>query len=68
MRTTGISFSFGVLGIALIILMFQYINNKFCIGLFKRLILLNLFLTLGPVFYPLFLTFLGNGMNTSAGW
>ncbi|QWH01450.1 DUF3902 family protein [Bacillus mycoides] len=37
-------------------------------GVYRLLILLNLLLTLGPVLWPLFLTIIGNGMNTSAGW
>ncbi|CKI31450.1 Uncharacterised protein [Streptococcus pneumoniae] len=32
------------------------------------LILLNVFLTLGPVLWPLLLSIIGNGMNASAGW
>ncbi|EXY04727.1 DUF3902 family protein [Bacillus cereus] len=100
-RTAGISFSFGVLGIAfgviyqllgtwslglmaeywllmllvyiinlisLVILVVKYRNDKYYTKLCRCLILLSLFLTIGPVFYPLFLTFLGNGMNASAGW
>ncbi|MCQ6320535.1 DUF3902 family protein [Bacillus cereus] len=49
-------------------LVVEYHHDKYYTKLFRRLILLNLFLTLGPVFYPLFLTFLGNGMNISTGW
>ncbi|AHA06316.1 hypothetical protein Btoyo_0308 [Bacillus toyonensis BCT-7112] len=42
-------------------------NNNFTVG-YRILILLNIFLTLGPVLWPLFLTIIGNGMNASAGW
>ncbi|MED3397277.1 DUF3902 family protein [Bacillus wiedmannii] len=35
---------------------------------YRILILLNLFLTLAPVLWPLLLTIIGNGMNASAGW
>ncbi|HDR7613047.1 TPA: DUF3902 family protein, partial [Bacillus mycoides] len=42
-------------------------NHNFTVG-YRILILLNIFLTLGPVLWPLFLTIIGNGMNASAGW
>ncbi|HDR6823092.1 TPA: DUF3902 family protein, partial [Bacillus thuringiensis] len=36
--------------------------------LYTFIVILNIFLTLGPVLYPLVLTIIGNGMNASAGW
>ncbi|MGI8362647.1 DUF3902 family protein [Bacillus cereus] len=54
--------------IALNNLVVEYCHDKYYTEIFRRLILLNLFFTLGPVFYSLFLTFLGNGMNISTGW
>ncbi|MCU5501659.1 DUF3902 family protein, partial [Bacillus wiedmannii] len=37
-------------------------------GRYRILILLNLFLMLAPVLWPLLLTIIRNGMNASAGW
>ncbi|MBS9802586.1 DUF3902 family protein [Bacillus cereus] len=42
-------------------------NHNFTVG-YRMLILLNVFLTLGPVLWPLLLSIIGNGMNASAGW
>ena len=42
-------------------------NHNFTVG-YRMLILLNIFLTLGPVLWPLLLSIIGNGMNASAGW
>ena len=54
--------------ILLVILVFvNRKNHNFTVG-YRILILLNIFLTLGPVLWPLFLTIIGNGMNASAGW
>ncbi|MCU5556747.1 DUF3902 family protein [Bacillus cereus] len=53
--------------ITLVILIFLNLNNKKNSFLYKLFILLNIFLTLGPVLYPLVLTIIGNGMSSSAG-
>ncbi|MGW8754773.1 DUF3902 family protein [Bacillus wiedmannii] len=53
--------------ITLVVLIFLNFNNKKNGFLYKFIILLNIFLTLGPVLYPLVLTIIGNGMNSSAG-
>ncbi|SCN36903.1 Uncharacterized protein BCRIVMBC938_03630 [Bacillus wiedmannii] len=53
--------------ITLVNLTFLNLNNKKNSYLYKFIILLNIFLTLGPVLYPLVLTFIGNGMSSSAG-
>ncbi|MEE3949746.1 DUF3902 family protein [Bacillus wiedmannii] len=42
-------------------------NNENYSLLYKFIILLNIFLTLGPVLYPVVLTIIGNGINSSAG-
>ncbi|HFU7057352.1 TPA: DUF3902 family protein [Bacillus cereus] len=53
--------------ITLVILIFLNLNNKKNSFLYKFIILLNIFLTLGPVLFPLVLTIIGNGMSSSAG-
>ncbi|HDR8183547.1 TPA: DUF3902 family protein [Bacillus thuringiensis] len=53
--------------ITLVVLIFLNLNNKKNGFLYKFIILLNIFLTLGPVLYPLVLTIIGNGMSSSAG-
>ncbi|MGH0612907.1 DUF3902 family protein [Bacillus cereus] len=53
--------------ITLVILVFVNRNGKNYSLLYKFIILLNIFLTLGPVLYPVVLTIIGNGMNASAG-
>ncbi|PHA19867.1 DUF3902 family protein [Bacillus wiedmannii] len=53
--------------ITLVILIFLNLNNQKNSFLYKFIILLNIFLTLGPVLYPLVLTIIGNGMSSSAG-
>ncbi|MFY4675129.1 DUF3902 family protein [Bacillus anthracis] len=53
--------------ITLVILIFLTLNNQKNSFLYKLFILLNIFLTLGPVLYPLVLTIIGNGMSSSAG-
>ncbi|MFB5583415.1 DUF3902 family protein [Bacillus albus] len=53
--------------ITLVVLIFLNLNNKKNSFLYKFIILLNIFLTLGPVLYPLVLTIIGNGMSSSAG-
>ncbi|MEB9905307.1 DUF3902 family protein [Bacillus anthracis] len=53
--------------ITLVILIFLNLNNQKNSFLYKFFILLNIFLTLGPVLYPLVLTIIGNGMSSSAG-
>ncbi|HDR7657898.1 DUF3902 family protein (plasmid) [Bacillus sp. N5-665] len=53
--------------ITLVILIFLNLNNQKISFLYKFIILLNIFLTLGPVLYPLVLTIIGNGMSSSAG-
>ncbi|MGF9829268.1 DUF3902 family protein [Bacillus anthracis] len=53
--------------ITLVILIFLNLNNQKNSFLYKLFILLNIFLTLGPVLYPLVLTIIGNGMSSSAG-
>ncbi|MED3237930.1 DUF3902 family protein, partial [Bacillus thuringiensis] len=37
-------------------------------GVYSILILVNILLTLWPLLWPLFITFMGSGMNASAGW
>ncbi|HDX9669208.1 TPA: DUF3902 family protein [Bacillus cereus] len=53
--------------ITLVILIFLNLNNKKNSFRYKFIILLNIFLTLGPVLFPLVLTIIGNGMISSAG-
>ncbi|MED0940264.1 DUF3902 family protein [Bacillus mobilis] len=53
--------------ITLVSLIFLNLNNQKNSFLYKFIILLNIFLTLGPVLYPLLLTIIGNGMSSSAG-
>ncbi len=54
--------------VSLVILVFvNRKNHNFTMG-YRVLILLNIFLTLGPVLWPLLLTMIANGMNASAGW
>ncbi|MGG0124212.1 DUF3902 family protein [Bacillus paranthracis] len=53
--------------ITLVILILLNLNNQKNSFLYKLFILLNIFLTLGPVLYPLVLTIIGNGMSSSAG-
>ncbi|EEM56585.1 MULTISPECIES: DUF3902 family protein [Bacillus] len=53
--------------ITLVVLIFLNLNNQKNSFLYKFIILLNIFLTLGPVLYPLVLTIIGNGMSSSAG-
>lgn len=53
--------------ITLVSLIFLNLNNQKNSFLYKFIILLNIFLTLGPVLYPLVLTIIGNGMSSSAG-
>ncbi|PDY37681.1 hypothetical protein COO17_22600 [Bacillus wiedmannii] len=53
--------------ITLAILILLNLNNKKNSFLYKFIILLNIFLTLGPVLFPLVLTIIGNGMSSSAG-
>lgn len=53
--------------ITLVTLIFLNLNNQKNSFLYKFIILLNIFLTLGPVLYPLVLTIIGNGMSSSAG-
>ncbi|MGE6539269.1 DUF3902 family protein [Bacillus luti] len=52
----------------LVVLVFVNRNNHNFTGGYRMLILLNIFLTLGPVLWPLLLTIIGNGINASAGW
>ncbi|HFK1549278.1 DUF3902 family protein [Bacillus albus] len=53
--------------ITLVVLIFLDLNNQKNGFLYKFIIILNIFLTLGPVLYPLVLTIIGNGMSSSAG-
>lgn len=53
--------------ISLVILVFVNRHDLNYTRLYRTIILLNIFLTLGPVLLPVFLTILGNGMNASAG-
>lgn len=53
--------------ITLVLLIFLNLNNQKNSFLCKFFILLNIFLTLGPVLFPLVLTIIGNGMSSSAG-
>ncbi|WP_368907019.1 DUF3902 family protein [Bacillus wiedmannii] len=54
--------------ILLVFVLFVNRKNYNIPGRYRILILLNLFLTLAPVLWPLLLTIIGNGMNASAGW
>ena len=54
--------------ILLVILVFVNRKNHHIPRRYRILILLNLFLTLAPVLWPLLLSIIGNGMNASAGW
>ncbi|PEN49421.1 DUF3902 family protein [Bacillus wiedmannii] len=54
--------------ILLVFVVFVNRKNYNIPGRYRILILLNLFLTLAPVLWPLLLTIIGNGMNASAGW
>ncbi|HDR7687854.1 MULTISPECIES: DUF3902 family protein [Bacillus cereus group] len=54
--------------ISLVSLVFVNRKNHNFTGGYRMLILLNVFLTLGPVLWPLLLSIIGNGMNASAGW
>ena len=54
--------------ILLVFVVFVNRKNYNIPGRYRILILLNLFLTLGPVLWPLLLTIIGNGINASAGW
>ncbi|HDR6822733.1 DUF3902 family protein [Bacillus thuringiensis] len=54
--------------ILLVILVFVKRNDQHYTCLYRRLILLSLILTIGPVLLPIFIAILGNGMNASAGW
>ncbi|MCT6943859.1 MAG: DUF3902 family protein [Bacillus thuringiensis] len=54
--------------ITLVILVFVHQNSQNYSLLYTFIVILNIFLTLGPVLYPLVLTIIGNGMNASAGW
>ncbi|MEB9136436.1 DUF3902 family protein [Bacillus cereus] len=53
--------------IKLVILVFVHQNSQKYSPLYTFIVILNIFLTLGPVLYPLVLTIIGNGMNASAG-
>ncbi|HDR4686244.1 DUF3902 family protein [Bacillus cereus] len=53
--------------ITLFILVFENSTSKNYSLLYKFIILLNIFLTLGPVLFPIILTIIGNAMNASAG-
>ncbi|PFD95923.1 DUF3902 family protein, partial [Bacillus thuringiensis] len=53
--------------ITLVILVFVHQNSQNYSLLYTFIVILNIFLTLGPVLYPLVLTIIGNGMNASAG-
>ncbi|MET7018889.1 DUF3902 family protein [Bacillus mycoides] len=53
--------------ITLVILVFENRNSKNYSLLYNFIILLNIFLTLGPVLFPVILTIIGNAMNASAG-
>ncbi|PER98632.1 DUF3902 family protein [Bacillus cereus] len=53
--------------ITLVILVFAHQNSQKYSLLYTFIVILNIFLTLGPVLYPLVLTIIGNGMNASAG-
>ncbi|NRS81627.1 DUF3902 family protein [Bacillus cereus] len=53
--------------ITLFILVFENSNSKNYSPLYNFIILLNIFLTLGPVLFPVVLTIIGNAMNASAG-
>jgi len=54
--------------ILLVFVVFVNRKNHHIPGGYRILILLNLFLTLAPVLWPVLLTIIGNGMNASAGW
>ncbi|MED2282606.1 DUF3902 family protein [Bacillus thuringiensis] len=53
--------------IILVILVFTNQNGQNYSLLYTFIILLNIFLILGSVLYPVVLTIIGNGMNASAG-
>ncbi|PGZ46203.1 DUF3902 family protein [Bacillus cereus] len=53
--------------ITLFILVLENSNSKNYSPLYNFIILLNIFLTLGPVLFPVVLTIIGNAMNASAG-
>lgn len=54
--------------ILLVILAFVNRKNHNFPGVYSILILLNILLTLCPLFWPLFINFMAAGMNASAGW
>ncbi|PEJ30938.1 hypothetical protein COF07_31100 [Bacillus wiedmannii] len=53
--------------ITLFIVVFENRNSKNYSLLYNFIILLNIFLTIGPVLFPVVLTIIGNAMNASAG-
>ncbi|MEK5115313.1 DUF3902 family protein [Bacillus albus] len=53
--------------ITLVILVFVHQISQDYSLLYTFIVILNVFLTLGPVLYPLVLTIIGNGMNASVG-
>ncbi|MED3092446.1 DUF3902 family protein, partial [Bacillus thuringiensis] len=54
--------------ILLVILVLVNCKNHNFPGVYSILILVNILLTLWPLLWPLFITFMGSGMNASAGW
>lgn len=54
--------------ISLVILVIVYRNTQQYTMLYRILMLLTILLTVMPVFYPLSIAFLGNGINASARW
>ncbi|QDD87308.1 hypothetical protein FORC087_524 (plasmid) [Bacillus cereus] len=54
--------------ILLVILVLLNCKNHNFPGIYSILILANILLTLWPLLWPLFFTFVGSGMNASAGW
>ncbi|KRD92018.1 hypothetical protein ASE53_28260 [Bacillus sp. Root11] len=54
--------------ILLVILVLVNCKNHNFPGIYSILILANILLTLWPLLWPLFITFVGAGMNASAGW
>ncbi|MGE1054650.1 DUF3902 family protein [Bacillus sp. GFa4/2] len=54
--------------ILLVILVLVNCKNHNFPGGYSILILVNILLTLWPLLWPLFITFMGSGMNASAGW
>ncbi|WP_272514350.1 DUF3902 family protein [Bacillus cereus] len=54
--------------ILLVILVLVNCKNHNFPGVYSILILVNILLTLWPLLWPLFITFIGSGMNASAGW